>query len=70
MFGVGALTYLVILWFLGFRPIGSRPLLLFGVMATLLSVQLLTTGLLGELLVSRTKSDLGEKMIAEEMEAD
>jgi glycosyltransferase involved in cell wall biosynthesis len=66
VFGVGALTYLIILWFLGFRPIGSRPLLLFGVMATLLSVQLITTGLIGELLVSRTKSNLEEKMIAEE----
>jgi hypothetical protein len=36
-------------------------------MSTLLSVQLLSTGLLAELLVSRMKSDVGEKMIAEEI---
>jgi glycosyltransferase involved in cell wall biosynthesis len=70
IFGVSALTYLIIIWFLGYGPIGSRPLLLFGVMATLLSVQLLTTGLLADLLVNRIKIDIGEKIIAEDIKGN
>lgn len=48
IFGTMSLTYLVILWFLGYRPIGNRPLLLFGIMSAVLSVQLISLGLLAE----------------------
>lgn len=48
--GGGALLYLVVLK-LGFnRNIGGRPLLILGVMLTLIGVQLLAAGVLGELL--------------------
>ncbi len=48
IFGAISLIYLVILWFLGYRPIGNRPLLLFGIMSAVLSVQLISLGLLAE----------------------
>ena len=48
LFGTLSLIYLVIIWFLGYRPIGTRPLLLFGIMSTVLSVQLISLGLLAE----------------------
>lgn len=39
-------------WFNGLRPIGDRPLLLLGVLMTLVGIQLLTIGLIGELIVA------------------
>ena len=60
--GLGALTgtigmlcllYLTGVWFFTDDPIGTRPLLLFGVLAVLFSVQLLSVGLLAELIVNR-----------------
>lgn len=47
--------YLAVLWFLGDRPIGDRPLLMFGVLLILVGVQLLATGLMAELLVYATQ---------------
>lgn len=38
-------------WFRGIRPIGDRPLLILGVLLMLMGVQLLTIGLVAELLV-------------------
>lgn len=54
--GLGALilTYLSVLWVLGFGPIGDRPLLLFGMLLALFGSQLVGVGLLGELILSRT----------------
>ena len=54
--GLGAviLTYLSVLWLLGFGPIGDRPLLLFGMLLALFGSQLVGVGLLGELILSRT----------------
>jgi glycosyltransferase involved in cell wall biosynthesis len=51
--------YLTIEWFKGVRPIGDRPLLILGVLLMVVGVQLLTTGLLAELLVAyiRTRED-------------
>jgi len=50
---IGGLTlcYLTVLWFLGLGPIGNRPLLLFGIMLCILSVQMISIGLLAELLI-------------------
>ena len=39
-------------WFRGVRPIGDRPLLLLGVLLMLVGVQLLTMGLIAELVVA------------------
>ena len=49
--GFAALSYLTFLWFMGQRPIGNRPLFIGGVMLILLGVQLLSLGLIGELLL-------------------
>lgn len=46
--GVAILLYLTILWFAGERPIGNRPLLLFGALLSISSLQFFTVGLLAE----------------------
>lgn len=48
--GTGMLGYLVVLWLMGYRPIGQRPLLFFGLLLVMVGVQLVSTGLLGELM--------------------
>lgn len=48
--GVSALTYLTILWFLDMGPIGNRPLLFFGILLTLFGAQLVSFGLLAEMI--------------------
>lgn len=50
--GVGSLMlgYLAVLWLVGFRPIGNRPLLFYGLLLVIVGVQLLSLGLLGELI--------------------
>jgi len=47
--GFGINLYLAILWFQG-EPLSNRPLLLFGVLLMVLGFQILTTGLLGEMI--------------------
>jgi glycosyltransferase involved in cell wall biosynthesis len=48
--GVGILSYLSVLWMMG-EAIGKRPLLILGVMAVVVGVQILATGLIAELIV-------------------
>jgi len=50
LLGAASLAYLTALWFLGQRPIGTRPLFLGGIMLLLLGAQVLSLGLLGELI--------------------
>jgi hypothetical protein len=45
------LSYLAAFWFLGLGPIGNRPLLFIGIMLCILSVQMISLGLLAELLI-------------------
>jgi glycosyltransferase involved in cell wall biosynthesis len=45
--------YLAILWFAG-EPLSNRPLLLFGVLLMVLGFQILTTGLLGEMITFKS----------------
>lgn len=59
-FGFFALTYLSYLWLFGFGPIGNRPLLLFGMLAVLFGGQLVSFGLLAEMV---TKSENNQKTI-------
>jgi dolichol-phosphate mannosyltransferase len=49
--GVAILTYLTVLWLMGLGPIGTRPLLFLGLLVTMIGVQLVSTGLLAELIV-------------------
>jgi glycosyltransferase involved in cell wall biosynthesis len=51
LIGFSCLAYLTVIWFLGHR-IGTRPLLSFGVLMVLVGVQLVSTGLLGEMISS------------------
>ncbi len=48
-FGGLMLVYLAVLWVLGDRPIGNRPLLFYGLLLVIVGVQLFSLGLLAEL---------------------
>ena len=48
--GVSALSYLTVLWMLDLGPIGNRPLLFFGILLTLFGGQLVSFGLLAEMI--------------------
>lgn len=48
--------YLLILWIIGQRPIGNRPLLFLGILLIIIGVQLVSMGLLGEIII-QNKSD-------------
>ncbi len=56
MCGLGtlALGYLTVLWFMGDRPIGNRPLLTLGVLLVLVGLQFFSTGLIAEMLRNLT----------------
>lgn len=54
--GLAILSYLTVLWFMGLGPIGTRPLLFLGLLLTVVGVQLVSTGLLAELIVRRSES--------------
>jgi glycosyltransferase involved in cell wall biosynthesis len=63
--GLGILTYLSVGWFLGYKGIGTRPLFFFGILGTLLSAQLISLGLVAELVLFRT---LGLESVSGEIE--
>ncbi|MEP4149530.1 MAG: glycosyltransferase family 2 protein [Halioglobus sp.] len=50
LLGFLSLSYLILLWLFGSSGIGGRPLLLFGALSTMVSVQLISLGLLSELI--------------------
>jgi glycosyltransferase involved in cell wall biosynthesis len=54
LLGLGLLINLILAveWFQGLRPIGDRPLLLMGIVLILIGVQILSVGLLAEMLVA------------------
>ena len=45
-------AYLTVLWFLGERPIGNRPLLMLGVLLMIIGIQFVLMGLLGEMITA------------------
>jgi glycosyltransferase involved in cell wall biosynthesis len=51
-FGLGSVffLYLTILWLLGHRPIGNRPLLFLGILLIIIGIQLISMGFLGEII--------------------
>ncbi len=53
--GALILTYLAILWFLGLGPVGNRPLFMVGILLVILSIQLISLGILAEMVI-RTSS--------------
>jgi glycosyltransferase involved in cell wall biosynthesis len=69
VFGVGVLGYLSLGWFLGEKGIAARPLFFFGILATLLSAQLVSFGLIAELLLSRTARGERSGLVSERLGA-
>jgi glycosyltransferase involved in cell wall biosynthesis len=72
-FGVVSLTYLICLWFLNlfgmkFGAIGNRPLLFFGILCTILSVQFISLGILAELITRHSDVDYVDQQICEIIE--
>jgi glycosyltransferase involved in cell wall biosynthesis len=65
LIGFSTLLYLSIEWLLFPNPIGNRPLLLFGVMLTLLSAQLVIFGMLAEMLLFRSRPRSFENLVGE-----
>lgn len=70
LIGVVSLSYLIAIWFLNlagmnFGPIGNRPLLFFGILCTILSVQLMSLGILAELMARNVDADYVDKQICE-----
>ena len=68
--GAVSLSYLIVIWFLNlagmhFGPIGNRPLLFFGILCTILSVQLISLGILAELIARNVDADYVDKQICE-----
>ncbi len=64
--GGGILFYLTLVWFSG-HHIGTRPLLSFGIMMTIMGVQFISLGLIAELLVRNSESQAGDTQVTEKI---
>lgn len=56
--GVGSLAYLAMIWFFTEAPIGNRPLLSFGVLSMVASLQMLSLGVIAEFFVKNSPIDI------------
>jgi len=63
--GFVILAYLTGLWMFTDAAIGARPLLMLGVLLEVLAVQLVSLGILSELIISRTRSSPSADLIVE-----
>ncbi len=63
--GVSILTYLVTLWFMGLGPIGNRPLFFLGILLVILSIQLISLGILAELITRNSDKGQTKDLIIE-----
>jgi len=63
--GGAALSYLTVLWLLGLRPIGNRPLLLFGILLCISSLQMISLGVIAEFFVKSSNYYQVDMLIAE-----
>ena len=68
LIGGGVLTYLTGLKLFAGADIGDRPLLLFGVMAVIVGIQLMLFGMLSELINSRSPALRSEDLVSERAE--
>jgi len=67
--GVGVSVYLAVLWLNpAARPIGTRPLLTLSVLLIILGIQLISLGLVGEMIISRQSSQRETYSVAERLE--
>ena len=67
LLGFAALAYLSVLWMLDKGPIGTRPLFLGGIMLLLLGAQLMSLGLVGELITHLTYRPGEQYLVREEL---
>jgi glycosyltransferase involved in cell wall biosynthesis len=67
--GFVILTYLSVLWFLG-QGIGGRPLFFLGVLLVVVGIQLVSLGLLSELITSQHEERIDERERTERMVED
>jgi glycosyltransferase involved in cell wall biosynthesis len=65
LLGGAILTYLMVIWFLGSQPIGTRPLFAVGILLIILSIQLISLGILAELLTRHTEARIPETLISQ-----
>lgn len=63
LLGIGILVYLSIAWLLFPDPIGNRPLLMLGILLTLLSTQFILFGMLAEMILFRSRPHSFEALI-------
>jgi glycosyltransferase involved in cell wall biosynthesis len=61
--GLAGLGYLAVLWFMGHGPIGNRPLLFYSVAGVLLGAQMISFGMLAELVIWRAGNNVAESAI-------
>ena len=63
--GFAILGYLSVLWLLGMGPIGDRPLLMLGMLLVLFGGQMISVGLVAEVILRRTIGESDKYSIAE-----
>ena len=63
--GTTILGYMTLLWFLGDRPIGTRPLFSLGVLLVILAIQLISLGILAELVTHHNEGRPLDNLIAD-----
>ena len=63
--GVCMLGYLMALWFMGFGPIGNRPLFFLGILMVTTATQLFGIGLIAELLQTSQLTETGKYAVRE-----
>jgi len=68
--GAVILTYLGVLWVFGEEPIGSRPLFSIGILFEILSIQLISLGILAELITRHSDRRTSASMIDEKAGID
>lgn len=61
------LIYLAMLWLMGFGPIGDRPLLIFGVMFSIFSFQMISLGIIAEFFIKMRNPRKVDALISEEI---
>ncbi|WP_045215333.1 glycosyltransferase family 2 protein [Desulfonatronovibrio magnus] len=64
--GTGILMYLTVLWFIGLGPIGVRPLFFLGILLCILSVQMISLGIIAEFFIKTSSAIETRKFISEE----
>lgn len=68
--GTFILFYLSILWILDLGPIGTRPLFFLGILLIILSFQLISLGVLGELIVKKDDNGISSIALSERINCD